>query len=345
MSLRQEEARLIELLRHAGTDVVLDRERILRKMDRPSLPAPRAVRGRGSLRSAFTLQRPFQMLALPLATAAAVLFGVIVSTGGMLPKATASPAMDQGGDPESTITSSLAPAVTETSSAKPSPTPVTSSATPSATSSVPQPGNTTSAVATGSTTSPAATAVGSGLSVAVTPVAAGAGYRLPLQSAVDWFAVTADGSQPRKAGSPSLAGPAQAVGSGQVTENGPFAVSWAPGALSSAATDSSSWLTVPGATRGVPGGLKIPVRLQRVPATITLLTGTTGGGGTVKVALGAADGPHSMEATLPSCSGPVCPAVVTVKVDGVRIGGSAELVIELTATTTGKVGLAAVELD
>jgi hypothetical protein len=138
------------------------------------------------------------------------------------------------------------------------------------------------------------------------------------------------------------------MGSGQSVSTGPFLLSWGSTAGASSGK-SQRWLTVPEAVRGVPAGLRIPVRTLPASGTITLLTGTVKGNGKIKVEVPGSNGPGAvLSQRLPECTGDTaCPAVVTITLDKKHAGArSREMMIELSASGPGaRVGLAAVELD
>lgn len=195
----------------------------------------------------------------------------------------------------------------------------------------------------GSTTS----AGGVALAVAAVPV--GTALRMPLRDGREWLLVgsVAESSQVRVPAGASAVGPAQSVGSGQALATGPFALSWA-GQGGSSAGPWRRWVTAPGAVRGAPAGLRIPVRVKRFPATITLVTGTVGGEGVVRAEI--ADprrGGSVLTGVLPGCATGTCPALVTITLPARRANtSSTEVMVELRAATAGaSIGLAAVELD
>lgn len=328
MNRRIDEGQLVQLLRQAGTDVELDRNRIMAIVDRAATAAPET---RPIRRSVAQLQRPrIQLLALPMAAALAVGM-VLVIKGGLEPKSehikivtgrtSTSPSV-----PDPTATSKLggassitAPSQTHQEGPEDAPTAGTTPSSPSQ--HQPTTGNT---------------------SVQVAPVPQGSTFRLPLRTGVGWLLVgsTTDESQPQSHRGGSELGPAQVMGQGQTVEVGPYDLSWTTGAVTTQATRSGTWLTVPGAVHGVTSGIRVPVRVHRLPATITLLTGTIGGGGHITVIAGDS----RVTAELPSCTQPICPAVVTIQLG--QQSGTSDAIIDLNATgPDSKVGLAAVELD
>lgn len=184
--------------------------------------------------------------------------------------------------------------------------------------------------------------------VKVTPMPVGSSVRMPGGNDTQWLVLAgADGVQVPGRHEPRRVGPAQVMGSGQSTVPGPFTLSWAADGAGPTVARTGSWLTVPDQERGVPSALRIPVRLERLPATITLHTGTVGGPGRVNVTLARPDGRFTtLVAELPACGQAACPAVVTVRLDpSDQPSGSAEVMIELTARGRGaRVGLAAVQV-
>jgi hypothetical protein len=194
------------------------------------------------------------------------------------------------------------------------------------------------------------TGAGGGAVLAVTPVPVGAAYRLPLHSSQDLLVVgsVAEPAQVRVPVGASEVGPAQSLGSGQSAGAGPFALSWSGPGGATPGQPWRRWVTSPGSFRGSPAGLRIPVRVKRVPATITLLVGTVGGGGRVQVEIGnPSRSGIVLTAALPDCGTGSCPAVVTITQNVSPAGtSSTEDSVDLRATSAGAlVGLAAVELD
>lgn len=336
MNRRIDERQLVQLLREAGKDVELDRDRIMRIVD-AGATAPQPAPQPGPLRrpvAKLRQRRPIELLALPMAAALAVGLVLVVKDGVksaperikiVTGETTTTPSA-----PAPSATSRLGDARSITAPAQSAPPSGGPSAAP----------ETTGPGAPGSAPAPQRRS-GGNISVQVAPVPQGSAYRLPQNSALGWLLVgsAADGSQPRSTSGGSDLGPAQVLGQGQTVEVGPFDLSWASGSANTQATQSGTWLTVPGSVRGVLSGIRVPVRVHRFPATIRLLTGTVAGGGHIKVASGSSE----VTAELPSCTQPICPAVVTVQVtqqDG------ADVMIDLNGTGADtKVGLAAVELD
>lgn len=217
-------------------------------------------------------------------------------------------------------------------------------------------GPTTSTHATSSThpttrasTSPRSTAPPSGgtraVTVTVTGARPGAAYRLGESAGEQWLlappAVTA--ASPRSPGPGWPLGPIQTMGNGSSVEPGPFTVSWRNG--TAAAGTSTTWLTAPQSVRGVPAGLRVPVRFGSRPATVTVLAGTTGGAGRLTVTLPGVRG-GQLTVPLPACGDRVCPSVVRITLQ--RAAGqpaAGDLILDLAATAPGdRLGIAAVSL-
>jgi hypothetical protein len=338
MNRRIDDRELVELLRHAGTDVELDVGRILSIVDGAS-PETRTHPIR---RPIARLQRrsPLQLLALPMAAAVAVgLVLAVKGVGGPTPERikivtgrTATDGATPSATPTVTSTSKLGDAKSITAPTQPGGNSTGSTRGPAGG----QAGGTASSAPT--------QASSGGTSIEVAPVRQGTAFRLPMHASRGWLLVGSarDGSQPHSNVGGVALGPAQVMGAGPAVEVGPYDVGWAAGSAGTSATRSGTWLTVPGIVRGVPSGLRIPVRVQRTPARITLLTGTVGGGGRVAVSVGKS----SVTAELPSCTQAICPAVVTVTLDPTTQQPGITVMIELNGTgADGKVGLAAVELD
>jgi hypothetical protein len=328
MNRRIDEGQLVQLLRQAGTDIELDRNRIMAIVDRGAT----APQTRPLQRPVAQLkQRPrIQLLALPMAAALAVGM-VLVFKGGMEPKSEHIKIVNQPAStstPDPTATSKLGDARSITA--------------PTQTQQPGSAGNAPAADAAPSSTGQQQPTTGN-TSVQVAPVPQGSAYHLPLHGSVGWLLVGSaqDGSQPHSQQGGSDLGPAQVMGQGQTVEVGPYDLAWSAGATTTQATQSGTWMTVPGTAQGVPSGIRVPVRLHRLPATITLLTGTVGGGGHVKVSAGSSQ----VTAELPSCTQPICAAVVTIQL-GQQQGTVNDVMIDFSATgADSKVGLAAVELD
>lgn len=349
MKRRIDEDDVIRLLSQAGRDVELDRSRILdivegRSESASAAAGPRAprparrpepVRPAGSTPSQTRRRASRRLLAIPLA--AAMAGGAFVAV-----HAAVAPQHDRirvVGDPETSVArppettpapttaprsaSRLGPAKSITSAPAPVPTPAGSTAAGSA----------------------AAVEADAGVSVTVAPAGTGTAHELSLQHAQAWL-LTNDVQEPVQPHAPegdSSVGPAQGMGSGHSVANSPYNLSWDPTTTGSGSGTSQQWLVAPAEVRGVPAGLRIPVRARHTPATITLFTGTVRGSGQVQVqAFG-----RLVKASLPDCSQGPCPAIVTITLDPPqRRTGTAEVLIELNAT--GKdagVGLAAVELS
>lgn len=342
MNRHIDEQELIQLLRHAGEDMELDVGRILSLVDSTS-PGTETHPIRRSITRA-RRRAPLQFVALPMAAALAV--GLVVAvkdgagakherikivigqttTGGTTPAAT----------PTVTSTSKLGEATSIT--APPQPAGDVTGLTGGTT------GGTTGSRAGSPTSSEPRSASLGGTSIEVAPVRQGTAVRLPVRASRGWRLIGSaqNGSQPHSHVGGFDPGPVQVMGAGQSVEVGPYDVSWAAGSAGTSSTRSGTWLAVPGRVRGVPSGLRIPIRVQRTPARITLLTGTINGGGHVAVN----NGQSTVTAELPSCPETVCPSVVTVTLDPVPQQSSVTVMIELSSTGAGsKVGLAAVELD
>jgi hypothetical protein len=334
MNRRIDDEQLVQLLRQAGRDVELDRTRITSIIDGASDgPQARPLRC-PAVRS--PRRSPMQLLALPMAAGLAV--GLVLVVKGNAPPSERikvvtrqSPTNPQSPSPTSTSQLGAAKSITApTDSTADPPTP--EALETQATSVAP---STTGAQRPGSSRR---------VSVEVAPTAQGSTYQLPLRNSQGWLLVGSapDGSQPSSYAGRDLLGPAQVMGQGQTIEVGPYDVSWAPGSAGTTRNQSGTWMVVPGSARKVASGLRIPVRVQRLPAKITLLTGTVGGGGHVTVSMAGS----TVTAELPSCTKPICPAIVTVTLDPERrVSGSTDVVIDLNATgPDAKVGLAAVQL-
>jgi hypothetical protein len=138
-------------------------------------------------------------------------------------------------------------------------------------------------------------------------------------------------------------GPAQVMGSGATLDPSPFSVSW-PDGVSGGPGRSTSWLTVPHDVRGAPAGLRVPLRYPTGSVTVTLLLGTSGGGG--RLVLSLSDG--SLTADLPGCAAAPCPAVVRITMrpaaGGILQAGDA--IVDLSAAEAdGRVGFAGAEMS
>jgi hypothetical protein len=337
MNRRIDDDQLVQLLRQAGRDVELDRTRIMSIIDgAPAGPQARPLR-RPAVRS--PRRSPMQLIALPMAAGLAT--GLVLVVKENTPPSERikvvtgqSPTTQQSPTPTSTSQLGAAKSITAQTGAATDPT---APATPETleTQATPVAPSTTSAQRPGSK---------GRVSVEVAPTAQGSTYQLPLRNSQGWLLVGSapDGSQPRSYAGSDRLGPAQVMGQGQTIEVGPYDVSWAPGSATTTRNRSGTWMVVPGSARKVVSGLRIPVRVQRIPAKITVLTGTIGGGGHVTVSLTGS----TVTAELPSCTKPICPAIVTITLDPEhRASASTDVVIDLNATgPEAKVGLAAVQL-
>jgi hypothetical protein len=331
MSRRIDERELVQLLRDAGADIELDLNRIMAMVD-AGATAPRT----GPLRrpvAKLRQRRPIELLALPMAAALAVGLVVVVK-GGV------------GSTPEHIKIVTGRTGQTTTASGTPGPSTTSelgdarSITAPSQTPAAPAGGNARAGGNLPAAPPPQSPTSGN-TSIQVAPVPQGSTYKLPAHPALGWLLVGSapDGSQPRSQSGGGNLGPAQVMGQSTAIEVGPYDLSWASGSATTTATQSGTWLTVPGSMRGVASGLRVPVRVHRFPATITLYAGTVGGGGHITVAAGSS----RMTAELPSCTQPICPAVITIQL-GQQNASDATIDLNATGADT-KVGLAAVELD
>jgi hypothetical protein len=337
MNRRIDDDQLVRLLRRAGTEVELDRARIMAVVNSASSgPQTRSIH-----RQLPPLKRrsPMQLLALPMAAVLGVGLALVVKGG--VPAESERIGIVVGQTPQGHPV--LPPAPTSRlgdSRSITAPPRTTDGSTGSTTGTGGQgsPGTSPSA--------PSGSVVNAGIfNVEVAPVPQGSTYRLPLNGGRQWLVVgsSPDGSQPHFPPDASTLGPAQVMGSGQSIEAGPYKLSWDPGATGTQVQQSGTWMVVAGSVRGVESGLRIPVRVQhQPPVKIVLLTGLVGSGGQVTVS--GAD--TKATAQLPSCGEPICPAVVTITLGtDSQPSNVQEMVIDLNATgKDAKVGLAAVEL-
>ena len=107
---------------------------------------------------------------------------------------------------------------------------------------------------------------------------------------------------------------------------------------------STSWLTVPHDVRGAPAGLRVPVRYPYGSVTVTMLVGTSGGGG--RLVLSLPDG--SLTADLPGCAAASFPAVVRITMRPATGGAlrAGDAIVDLSAARAdGRVGFAGAELS
>ncbi len=142
-----------------------------------------------------------------------------------------------------------------------------------------------------------------------------------------------------------LVGPVQVMGAGEATAGGPFEVTWRGGVPVREGT-GTQWLTAPQSARGVPSGLRVPVRLRPGTDEVTLLTGTTSGPGVLTATLWRADGSsRAVTVRWPGCEDPICPVVVQIGVRSrasVPEEASGDLVLDVAAQQPdGRIGLAA----
>lgn len=332
MSRRIGEEEVIRLLRRAGRDVELNVSWIVDAIDgstqtgpsrvAPSSAGPSRAARPGRDRESLRRYRPRRLLAVPLAA---------VLAGGVFVTVHAAVATDPGqvrveeGASELPTTTASPPDSTLGDAKSITVAPVAPDA--------------------GSTLKSVSRNAAIGATLTVSPVISETSYRMPLRNGGEWVLTSSVSEKDQRsvpAGEPAI-GPAQSLGSGQAVSASPFVLSWG------ASGESQRWLTSPGEARGVPAALRVPVRVKQAAGTITLLAGTVGGGGTVKVEVpGKKDKSEVLSQRLPDCPGDIpCPAIVTIKLDTKHAAARGnEVMIELSASrASDKVGLAAVELD
>ncbi|MDQ1287018.1 MAG: hypothetical protein QG622_583 [Actinomycetota bacterium] len=178
------------------------------------------------------------------------------------------------------------------------------------------PGSSPAATPTRGPTTTRAIGAGRDLTVSVRPVPPGSTADVVKTPSDEWVVASenAASSQGLSSSSSGVLGPVQGLGGGYTTGAGPFTVR-RPDPDSGAEVTSTSWITAPGMSAGAPSGLRVPVRFQKLPATITLFVGTSAGRGRMTVTVHSTTNggsPLELPVELPSCVGNACPSVVTV---------------------------------
>jgi hypothetical protein len=188
------------------------------------------------------------------------------------------------------------------------------------------------------------------LSVTVQPIPVGSTAEVGKLPSDQWIVASESGasSQPLSTNSSSVIGPLQIIGTGFATGPGPFTVH-RPDLASGTIVTGTTWITTPGLAAGAKSGVRLPVRFQALPTTITLYVGTVAGAGRMTVSVHATTGePLELPVDLPTCSASSCPSVVTITIassPGSSATSSGDAVVDLTAIApTARVGFAGASL-
>jgi hypothetical protein len=169
--------------------------------------------------------------------------------------------------------------------------------------------------------------------VTIKVVQAAAESRQDLSAVGDqWVAapLSPGATSPQSKGPRGSVGPPQVMGNGASVQSSPFLVTWSDG-VPAGLGQATTWLTVPYAVEGVRGGVRLPVRFGPEEITVTVLTGTVGGG---SARLAVSGGLDSLVVELPGCGSTVCPFVVQVllrPVPGSHVTAG-DVLLDLTAT-------------
>jgi hypothetical protein len=328
----EEYRRLAEELRRAGTEVELDTERVRRRFaDQVAADRAGTRRGRHGRRGATGPWLPagngsrLPVLSLSMVGAAVLILIVSVLVAQSGPS---SVEVVDGG-----VANSPGPTATATASPP--------DAGPSRTSEAPNPSRTSEGIDGPITVTPS-------LVDDITVTSTSPNSRVNLGSLKGTWLVAGlpGGQQVTGPGSVQGLGPVQVMGSGDRVDTGPYQVVWPHGSRTGGT--SNTWLVVPRQVRGAPSGLRVPLRLKKVPATITVYTGTVGGAGRLRVTVQESGGdvtPQVVE--LPGCTQAACPAVVRIPLGpDIQMSGSLDVVLEIEATgRDASVGLSVVQLN